>query len=251
MGSVYAFSDLHGCWYNFEEILKILQPDDTIYCLGDCGDRGEDGWKIIKTVLDDPRFIYLKGNHEDMFCKAVMSYYRIKQTYNYIDEEEIIFHLEYDDDYSLMVYNGGEKTFKDWKKDKDKMFYYRKIKDLPIQKTYKNKKGQIIILTHAGYTPHLNQIPDDEDLIWNRYHFNQEWDKNFPDTIIVHGHTPIPYFNEYCWDYPKEEKEGALWYCNNHKVNIDCGTVFTGISTLVNLDTWNEYVIIDKKEWVT
>ena len=35
MGHVYAISDLHGCWYNFEEILKILQPDDIVYCLGD------------------------------------------------------------------------------------------------------------------------------------------------------------------------------------------------------------------------
>lgn len=251
MGHVYAISDLHGCWYNFEETLKILQPDDIVYCLGDCGDRGEDGWKIIKAVLNDERFIYLKGNHEEMLCKAIDSYYRIKRTCNGADEDEIMFHLSYDEDYSLIIYNGGRKTFKDWKKDSNKISYYKKLKELPITQTYLNKKGQSILLSHAGYTPHEEGLPSDEDLIWNRYHFNQKWDYAFPDSIIVHGHTPIPYFDEFLYDYPKEVKTGAFWYCDNHKVNIDCGTAVTGISTMIDLDTWEEHIIIDKKEWVT
>ena len=216
MGHVYAISDLHGCWYNFEETLKMLQPDDIVYCLGDCGDRGKDGWKIIKAVLDDKRFIYLKGNHEDMLC-------------------------------ILIEQNGGEKTFKDWKKDKNKNFYYQKLKELPTIQSYLNKKGQTIILSHAGFTPHIEGLPSEEDLIWNRFHFNQKWDEFFPDSIIIHGHTPIPYFDEFLYNIPKEYPKGAFWYCNNHKVNIDCGTAFTGISTIINLDTWEEYIITNKE----
>ena len=49
-------------------------------------------------------------------------------------------------------------------------------------------------------------------------------------------------------DFSDVNKNGALWYCNNHKVNIDCGTVFTGKSVLLNLDTWEEHFIYIPKE---
>lgn len=186
-----------------------------------------------------------------MLCKAIDSYYRIKRACNGADEDEIMFYLNYDEDYSLIIYNEGRKTFKDWKKDPNRIFYYKKLKELPIAQTYLNKKGQLILLSHAGYTPYIESLPSEEDLIWNRSHFNQKWNNAFPDSIIIHGHTPIPYFNEYLYDYPKEVKLGAFWYCNNHKVNIDCGTVLTGISTMIDLDTWEEHIIIDKKEWAS
>lgn len=245
MGHVYAISDLHGCWYNFEETLKILQPNDIVYCLGDCGDRGKDGWKIIKAVLNDKRFIYLRGNHEDMLCKTINTYYKIKK--NCLDEYETMFNLKYEDDFLLMEQNGGEKTFKDWKKDPNKNFYYQRLKELPIIQSYLNKKGQTVILSHAGFTPHIDETPSEDTLIWNRFHFNQKWDEFFPDSIIIHGHTPIPYFDEFLYDVPREYPRGAFWYCDNHKINIDCGTVFTGISTIINLNTWEEYIITNKE----
>ena len=65
--SVYACADLHGCYWAWEKIKKILQPYDILYFLGDANDRGEDGWQIIKELLDDNRVIYLIGNHECMF----------------------------------------------------------------------------------------------------------------------------------------------------------------------------------------
>jgi hypothetical protein len=35
---------------------------------------------------------------------------------------------------------------------------------------------------------------------------------------------------------------GAYWYAGGHKVNIDCGCVFTDTIVLLNLDTWDEEI---------
>lgn len=37
-------------------------------------------------------------------------------------------------------------------------------------------------------------------------------------------------------------EDGAFWYCNNHKVNIDCGAFFTGKTVLLDLDTFDEHI---------
>ena len=42
--AVYAVSDLHGCLEAYKTIKRILRPDDIVYCLGDCGDRGPQPW---------------------------------------------------------------------------------------------------------------------------------------------------------------------------------------------------------------
>jgi hypothetical protein len=38
--SVYAVSDLHGMYELYQKISDFLKPEDKVYCLGDCGDRG-------------------------------------------------------------------------------------------------------------------------------------------------------------------------------------------------------------------
>lgn len=240
--SVYAFSDLHGCWDHFEEILNLTKPEDRVYCLGDCGDRGPDGMKIIKYVLKDPRFIYIKGNHEDLLCKLIKIY--LKYYYPDFNDEDALFQLHFTEEYENVYYNGGNKTFQDWLKSKHKIPLYYALKDLPVCITYKNKQGQDVILSHAGFTPHKTIAPTEEACIWSREHFNDKWDYDFENSIIVHGHTPIPYMD----NFSDVNKNGALWYCDNHKVDIDCGTVFTGKSVLLNLDTWEEHFIYIPKE---
>ena len=69
--ATYTSSDWHGCYWVWKQIKNILQPDDKLYFLGDACDRSDDGWQIIKELLNDPRIIYLKGNHEDLLVKAI------------------------------------------------------------------------------------------------------------------------------------------------------------------------------------
>ena len=72
--SVWAFADLHGRKDLFDFIMEKIGPEDKVYCLGDCADRGEDGWAIIKACIDDHRITYLKGNHEAMFLDNYGNY---------------------------------------------------------------------------------------------------------------------------------------------------------------------------------
>jgi hypothetical protein len=48
----------------------------------------------------------------------------------------------------------------------------------------------------------------------------------------------------YCDDIPRagEMEPGAYFYAKGHKIDIDCGAHFTGYTTLLNLDTFDEEV---------
>ena len=66
--SFYVCSDLHGegkLWYKIKEFLK---PTDNLICLGDCIDRGPDGWRILKEMLLDERVHLLKGRKSSGKC---------------------------------------------------------------------------------------------------------------------------------------------------------------------------------------
>lgn len=239
----YAVSDLHGCLHMYKRIKKFLQPDDRVYCLGDCGDRGPHCWETLKAILNDPQFTLLKGNHEDMLVQALEDYF---------DHPG----YQYDDAFWLLCHNGGRNTFMEFLNDNSEAEQKRickQIKNLPDRMTYYNKQGQEVILTHSGYTPRVGEIP--RDTIWDRSHFTTKWpkDKEFENTILVHGHTPIDLqIEEYM---PKKQRTkwefGAYWYCDNHKVNIDCGTVWVDHTVLLDLDTWDEQIFLGPKCEVT
>lgn len=232
MGRILAVSDLHGNYELWEQVKAMLAPDDVLYVLGDCADRGKYGMEIILEVLADKRCIYIKGNHEDLFVRAVLH-----------------------GDRMLHDYNGGKPTYKAWKYKYDhNMQIIHTLQNLPDEKVYINKRGQRVVMTHAGYTPHLCNFVWSEDKIWDRHHFNNMWDVDFVDTIMVHGHTPIPIIEDYLWDAPRESEvvPGVFWYCKDdkgvcHKVDIDCGAAFTGHTTVLDLDTWEEHKFFAKE----
>ena len=70
MNKVYAISDIHGMYNLWRQVIDSLDETDTLYVLGDCGDRGPDGWKIIKEALSDPRIVYIRGNHDQMLLDS-------------------------------------------------------------------------------------------------------------------------------------------------------------------------------------
>ncbi len=60
----YVLSDIHGNLRRFESILKQinLQPDDTLYILGDVVDRYPHGVKILRQIMKMPNVKMLIGN---------------------------------------------------------------------------------------------------------------------------------------------------------------------------------------------
>ncbi len=233
--AVYACSDLHGMLHFYKVIKNKLQPEDIVYFLGDAGDRGPHPWECIKTILDDPQFIYIKGNHEDMLVNAMGKGYGRQ--------------------YNLLRSNGGKHTYEQAMAEPNWTQWRTRLKDLPDKALYTNIQGEDIYLSHAGFTPDLNADGEitwvwGEDLIWSRDHFFDKWPEHekFQKAIVVHGHTPIPFLlDEIDPAYQMGEiKPGALWYSDSKKCCIDCGAVFTGYYVLLNLDTWEEEVFYSK-----
>ena len=225
--AVYALSDLHGFLDLYKQIKDFLQPEDIVYFLGDATDRGPQSWELAKAIYDDPQFIYLKGNHEDMLIKATLNYYG--------DE------WDYENNYKTLLENGGIETWNSMLKYSEGRSFVYKLKDLPIEEVYYNKDGKEIHLCHAGFTPGRRR-----DLLWDRKHFFDIIDYIDDDYIIIHGHTPVFYQRKY------ETLTDALnhlypeIYANGHKINIDMGTYNTHACILLDLDTFKHYLFTTK-----
>lgn len=236
--SVYACSDMHGCLHFYNEIKKMLKPKDVVFFLGDAGDRGPHPWETIRAILRDPQFIYIKGNHEQMLINCLES----QEEYGRPDYNDI----------HLLDINGGYKTFNEALNDPEWQDVLRQLKKLPTHAEYENNAGWRILMTHAGFTPWINDDgnviwPIERDAIWDRNHFHDYWPEDglSDNMIIVHGHTPTPYLASHylSWEFKDEDLEpGASWYADGHKVDIDTGAFFTGYFTLLDLDTWDEHV---------
>lgn len=224
--SVYAISDIHGNLEAFKKIYDNLKDNDIVYCLGDCIDRGRDGWEILKTVLKDSRFIMLKGNHEDMMVEAMKWVWHNEQSQIYNGAFEIWMH------------NGGVYTMAALKDDPEAKEIIKIVENLPYTKSYKNKYGKTIYMTHSGITDidYYNRLrtPSNFDMLWDREHFyNTVWQGN-DDEFVVHGHTPVPHLVR---ELDTELAEIApVRYCEGHKIDIDCGTIRSGIVGLIDLD---------------
>lgn len=213
--ATYAISDLHGrkdLWLKANK--EVFSLNDTIYFLGDAADRGPDGWEIIKTLLDDERVIYLKGNHEDMLYNAVK---KGKTT--------------------TLYWNGGKSTFEAFKLDteENQRKYINKLKNLPLYvHWYKDNKN--VILSHAGMTPD-RPVFNREDWFWDREHLHDEWFGASEDVYIIHGHTPVQNLVEY------EGIVKPIRYCHGHKIDIDLGAFVSNKLGILNLDTFEEIII--------
>ena len=226
--ATYACSDIHGHWELWAAIKQFLKENDTLYYLGDSTDRGPDGWAILKEMLADKRIKYIAGNHDIMLAD------RIARPYNY-------------DAVSLHYCNGGEPTWDAAENDPEAKSIMREIRKLPKYAVYKNADGLKIFMSHSGST----NIDDEEELIWDRSEYIT--DRNYTDyDVIVHGHTTIPHLIEDLEEVHKfyfageefkmpEWEGGAYWY-HGFRCDIDCCSVVTHQTVLLNLDTFDEEI---------
>ena len=143
--------------------------------------------------------------------------------------------------------NGGFDTLTELLGEEKTDVWRSMLTKLPTHAIYTNTSGKKVFLSHAGcniWADEPDNIPEDEDLLWDRLHyFNTKGHLMAEDIIVVHGHTPILYLAE---DAGIEEPDEwiALEYCDGKKYCIDQGTVFSGHSILLNLDTF-ESIDID------
>ena len=227
-GKTYAITDLHGRLDLWKEVKKILQPNDKVYFLGDAMDRGPDGYALFLELLSDERVVYLKGNHEDMMAKGIEGYITCSDIY---------------DDFGLWTLsNGGSSTWNSIRTLSDEVLLQivAKLRKLPCEAVYANKKGQTVYMNHAGIPPMFREGKSEWDLIWNRKYYyekkpdfwdKENWNPEWDNSYLVHGHTPI------------KEDIGILKYSDDHCFNLDIGAVWKNKTVLFDLDTFKPIYI--------
>lgn len=225
MNKVYACSDLHGMYNLWEQIKNCLDDKDTLYFLGDAIDRGQDGIKILDELFADPRVIMLKGNHEDMLTICL---------------PEIL-----DEDFTNLYWwgsNGCQPTLNQlsFKGEGAQRHIINQCAKLPTYLWYNSPCGHRVFLTHAGTDLRFTEkelilMGRNDPYIWDRKHFHSpkpDMDKVFQ----VHGHTPTPILAEELG--LKMTDPEVLTYCGGHKIDIDLGSVNTGVAALIDLDSF-------------
>jgi serine/threonine protein phosphatase 1 len=204
-----AIGDIHGCIDQLKDLWnKILielsdkryrnHPKRIIF-LGDYIDRGPDSKAVVQFLIDiennspvDFRFVFLKGNHEQMMLERMDSFvihggFQTLQSYNVSVEQ-----FASDNKFTWMPLD--HKIFYDnlkihfYDRDNDLFFVHGGIDDSAVEVDLKNQA--------------------EDTLLWMRTQVDY---RNIGDVRVVHGHTP------------KFSVEILP-----HRINIDTACVFGG-----------------------
>lgn len=175
-------------------------PESMIIYGGDACDRGPEGYKIMRELLDNPQVIYLKGNHEDMFVSAAR--FILNNYHGPIDDKTIkdyIYSLAIKDNYVSQIinciYNGGFPTLAAWMADEMPNDFVTAIDKLPLTFSYENLDfchagAQYKIFERVATDEYNGELPDLDDttaLLWDRNMLSHGWK---PGRICIYGHTP-------------------------------------------------------------
>jgi len=209
---VYVMSDIHGNLQRFESIMNQinLQPEDTLFILGDVIDRYPDGIKIIRKIMKMPNVQMLLGNHEYMMLNAIAT------PYDPNSRAETYFH---EDQLYLWYYNEGDVThnyIKHIRKElRKEVFEY--LRNLPVNveitvngQKYRLVHGSPVELYKDYHYKYANEL---ECAVWHRWAGS---DPECKGCIGIFGHTPT--------DHYQFESPMKIWYSNSkRRIGIDCG----------------------------
>lgn len=205
----YVISDIHGNTRRFASIMAQirLQPEDTLYVLGDVVDRHDGGIAILLQLMQMPNVKMVLGNHEYLMLRALGCPYD-NEVLNPFTQEWAIEHW---------YRNGGQITHQKWKRrrkeNREKIinFLYSLPLSLDLQLNGINYK-----LVHAApaelYDFDKKYKDAMEFAVWKRL-----WPEDVlpEDYILVFGHTPTKYFEDIA---PMQ-----VWKGQN-RIGIDCGS---------------------------
>lgn len=202
---IYVLSDIHGNERRFQSILNqiALQPEDTLYVLGDVVDRHPGGIRILRRIMAMPNAKMLLGNHEYMMLRALGCPYD-----DFVDDGGALAHW---------YRNGGKVTHDHLKRIRKSLrqeivdFLHGLPRNIDVE-----VNGTTYKLVHGGpeeaYSGESRYKNPVYYAVWKRLDAQDE----FPgDYTLVFGHTPTQYYRDIA---PME-----LWY-GEGKIGIDCGS---------------------------
>lgn len=214
---IYVLSDIHGQRKRFDSILKQinLQPEDTLYVLGDVIDRYPDGIRILRQLMAMPNVKMLQGNHEFMMLRAL---------YEPVPEDYLYRAMR------LWYRNGGGITHEYLKRIRKTMrqevFEYLSKLPLSYEITVNERKYLLVHGAPACFFPDRQgkYLTEREFSVWKRYDFDLPQLEN---TTIIFGHTPTNWY-QIC--NPMQIWHGEGW------IGIDCGATYPERG-----DSWSGY----------
>lgn len=210
---IYVMSDIHGHRRRFDSIMEQinLQPEDTLYILGDVVDRNPDGIRILRQIMAMPNAVMLLGNHEYMMLNAL---YRLP------DEDDEYAEFVRERNINLWYRNGGDVTHNYLKHirkaARQEIFEYLDKLAVNLELTV---HGQKYLLTHAApMDEYLNSSMRHKDAtefaVWHRY---RKYDRGPDDEIVIFGHTPTIAH--------QLTSPAQIWHGRN-LIDIDCGAAY-------------------------
>lgn len=216
-GRVFVISDLHGNIEDFSRWLKMVDFNDNDLCIinGDVIDRGPYGFGLLNVVIDNPNFLFLMGNHEELMLSALEE----RRENGPIAPQG---HKEY-----LWFRNGGDHTYEDMKNYPEwaREHILDRVKNAPYVARLMSACIQDIYVCHAGLTSAwLNEVQTgylskDEygmsNITWARH----EW-WNTPNDLgcmTITGHTSSHHYNGVYGE--------PIYENHNRRIVIDCNTI--------------------------
>jgi serine/threonine protein phosphatase 1 len=222
-----VIGDIHGCHKTLKKLIESQvkpEKDDQIYFVGDYIDRGPRSREVLDYIMEMKHkgfnLFPVKGNHEELFVKAISS-------------EKYL---------QAWIQNGAEETLRSFDVPEGKHNDYEGLMlipekyitfltDLPY---YYDLKDYIIV--HAGLnltSPDFYR--DTHAMLWSREIKGLNLLKN--GTSIIHGHTPMPIITI----KPNLVRKDA------RNLNIDAGCVYKdlpgyGMLAALELDTRKVFV---------
>lgn len=208
MGKLYAISDIHGYFDEFQALLNhvnfSLKHDSLISC-GDMIDRGPKGREVVEWFkkMKEPtkgRIQAIFGNHEYLFLSYITGKIP-KRDYEY---------TVYGGSFTLDSYKGNE-TFIGWHSDY--------IASLPMV----IELGDIVFC-HAKINPKRKLTEQTAyDTLWdyNKEFYTTNIARN-DGKVYIFGHTPTYYINKDLEDKSKRYEDYYEAIRVDNKICIDC-----------------------------
>jgi serine/threonine protein phosphatase 1 len=208
----FVIGDIHGCEREVRYLIDSLPltPGDRLVFLGDYIDRGPSSSGVVSFLIELPKqlnaieFIFLKGNHEDMF----LAFLGIGGAHG-----------------DMFLINGGRSTLASYGVTSDKPAAAEILSILPPEHLtfYQQLRLHFLmppfLCVHAGVDPGKGLTEQTEDaLLWirNKFIFASH---PLPYTILF-GHTP----------------QHTVFYDLPYKVGLDTGLVYGNMLTCLDVD---------------
>ena len=227
----YVLSDLHGRYDLYIKMLDKIKfgKEDTLYILGDCVDRGDEGLKIVLDIAERDNVIALMGNH-DFLALSILS--NLDKGFKSGQLEDMRYLID------IWKMDGGMPTYNEYKKLSPEE---RKLALMTIDgfRNYAEVKigEREFVLCHGGIRDYSEDRPLSDYTVEDIVFYREDYSKpKFAKRgkYLITGHTPTAAI--------EGSEEGKI-YKNHDHIAIDCGAVFGYGLGCICLDTMEEFYV--------